>query len=247
MVDVLLPITLETLKRQEKLSDVNLHLVDKDCSPPVKKYISSLERSGQATVYQFISPLRFLEPGCPELSQEQNRERDVVNGTVTTLGWMTKNCGKEDWIFISHFDLEFKRPWLSYLRSFIAPHVGQIGDHACGLVGYNRLALHQCEVDFSCMWNLYVNKDHYGNWKLRHERDERCVDKSMPFHGFDTNELLELNLQHWGWKVITETDVQCNPWRVHNGAGSGRCHESNQMIRDRAIADLKRLGIEPIT
>lgn len=246
LVDVLLPITLETLRRHDTLEGVRLHLVDKDCSPAVKRYIGSVPG---AVPRKFQSPKRYqFHSGPPELTEEQNRERDVVNGTVTTLDWMWSNCGHNEWVFIMHFDLEFTTPWLSYLRGQIAPGVGQIGDHACGLVGYRRAALCQAEVDFSCMWNLFVVKDHYGNWKLRHENDPRCTDKSMPFHGFDTNEILELNLQHWGWKVITETDVECNKYRVHNGSGSGRCgDETNRMIRERSIKRLAELGIQPIT
>ena len=242
LVDVLLPITMETLRRNDALEGVTLHFVDKDCTPAVKRYLLD---SG-AKVHEFTSPKRF-KPTAIAQTAEQDIERDVVNGTVTTLNWMWKTCGTNEWVFIMHFDLEFKTPWLSYLRNLIAPSVGQIGDHACGLVGYNRTALQQAEVGFNCMWNFFVVRDHYGNWKLRHEKDLRCTDHSMPFHGFDTNELLELNLQHWGWQVITETDVESNKWRVHNGAGSGRCPESNQMIRERALVRLRELRIQPIT
>lgn len=247
LVDVLLPITIETLHRNDYLDGVRLHLVDKDCTPPVKRYLREMQESGQATVYQFQSPPRFRAEGVPELNPGDEEERNVVNGTVSTLKWMSQNCGTEEWVFIMHFDVEFKAPWLTYLRDKIAPEVGQIGDHACGLVGYRRLALRQCEVDFSCMWNLFITKDHYGNWKLRHLRDPRLTDRSMPYHGWDTNELLELNLQHWGWDVITETDVQSNKWRVHNGSGSGRCGEAtNQMIRERSLQTLRQLGIQQI-
>ncbi len=199
-----------------------------------------------AIIHDFESPLRFTE-GCPVQSDDKRIERDVVNGTVTTLNWIPYNCGDFNWVFIMHFDLEFKTPWLTRLRSWIGPDVGQVGDHALGLVGYRRKALRQAEVGFNAMWNLFVCRDHYGNWKLRHESDPRCNDKSLPLHGFDTNEFLELNLQHWGWRVITENDGQSNAYRVHNGSGSGRCgDEVNAMIRARSLETLKKYGLQPI-
>lgn len=247
LVHLLLPITLETLRRHDSMEGVTLHLVDKDCSEPVKRYLATMQASGKAMVHQFTSPPRFTSPDCPVLSPDKVLERDVVNGTVTTLKWMTDNCGSNNWVFVMHFDLEFLGPWLTYHRDKIADGVGQVGDHCCGLVGYNRIALRQAEVDFSCIWNLYVHKNQYERWVLRHESDPRCVDKSMPFHGWDTNELLELGLQHWGWKVLSETDVQSNRWRVHHGSGSGRCGEAvNNLIRDRAVVALRRLGLAPI-
>lgn len=247
LVDVLLPLALETLHRHDTLEGVRLHLVDKDCTEPVKRYLFGLQESGQATVHQFQSPPRFKHPSCPILSAELESERDVVNGTVTTLDWMTKNCGSEEWVFIMHFDVEFLGPWLSYLRGKIDSGVGQIGDHACALVGYNRTALRQAEVGFHSMSGYFMTVDHYGNSKVRHGSDVRCVSKVTPIHGFDTNELLELNLQHWGWKVIADTDVASNRWRVHNGSGSGRCGDIvNKTIRQRAQERLDQLNIQPI-
>jgi hypothetical protein len=240
-VEILLPIALETLRRHDVLDSVHLHFVDKDCSLPVKKYLASIK---PATVHNFTSPDRYRHSSCPDSGKEA--ELDVVNGTVTTLEWMWRNCGVNDWVFIMHFDVEFKAPWLGYYRGKIAPGVGQIGDHACGLVGYNRHALRQCTLGFGSMSGFYLVKNHYGRWKLRHSSDPRCNSRDIPVEGFDTNELLELSLQHFGWQVIVETDVESNKWRIHNGSGSGRCENANQIIRERAAADLKRLKIEPI-
>jgi hypothetical protein len=245
LVDVLLPITLETLKRHDSMDGVTLHLVDKDCAHPVKRHIASLSQHGNAKIYSFTSPPRFKD-GCPKTEKEA--ELDVVNGTVTTLNYMAKYCGTSEWVFISHFDLEFKAPWLSYYRGKIAESVGQIGDHAVGLVGYNRNAIKQCEVGFGSMSGFFIVKDHQNNLKLRHGSDPRCVDKTMPLTGWDTNELLELNMQHFGWRIVADTDDQSRVWRVHNGSGSGRCGDTvNQLIRSRAVNDLSRLQIQPIT
>lgn len=248
LVDVLLPIALETLHRHDKLDDVRLHIISKGCSDAVEKYLLALGISDQAEIRHFSSPERPKDEKRPWLGDAMEAERDVVNGTVTTLDWMVKNCGHSRWVFVMHFDIEFKAPWLSYYRGKIAEGVGQIGDHAVGMVGYNRNAVRQAEVGFHSMSGCFVTKDHYGNTKIRHGSDVRCVDKTNPLCGWDTNELLELNLQHWGWKVIIETDDASQVWRTHHGSGSGRCGDgANTLIRQRASADLRRLGILPIT
>lgn len=244
LVGYLLPITLETMRRHDNLSDVNLHLVYQNPSYGAMEYILKQRDVHGAMIHQCVLHKRFKSDNSPNLGEAMELERDILDNITKGEQWMIDRCGICDWAFIMHFDIEFLGPWLAFLRSIINEDVGQVGDHACGLVGYRRSALHQCHVGFDSIAQTFLVKNHHGNWKIRHERDHRCSDRSIPISGWDGNELLEINLQHWGWRVITQTDDESHGWRIHNGTGSGRCVESVPFIRDRAIADAARLGIE---
>lgn len=246
VVGYILPIALHGLEKFEKADPTTIHLVDEDCSEPVNRYLKSLALKGY-NIHSYQSPKRFKPEGAPDLGPSLEYERDRVWLNIDTQQWMIDRCGVCDWVFIMHFDVEFKAPWLSHLSSMVDDLTAQVGAHNCGLVGYRRAALRQTNVGIDSMSGTYLVKNHYGVWKMRHKSDLRCSDLSIPIEGFDTNELLEINLQHLGWKVKVETDVESNKWRVHNGSGSGRCGEpSVSMIIERAGKDLKRLGLSPI-
>jgi hypothetical protein len=246
LVGYLLPIALHGLETFDKVSPSEIHLVDEDCSAPVRQYLQSLRLKGY-NVHSYKSPARFKPEGAPDLGADLEYERDRVWLNIDTQQWMIDHCGTAEWAFLMHFDIEFKAPWLGYLCSMVDDSTAQVGAHNCGLVGYRRTALKQAHVGIDSIASTYLVKNHYGRWKVRHKSDPRCVDTSIEIEGWDTNELLEVNLQHLGWKVKVETDVESNKWRVHNGSGSGRCGEpSVSMIVSRAVSDLKRLGLSPV-
>lgn len=246
VVGYLLPIVLNGLDKFEQCKPSEIHLVDEDCSEPVKLHLKTLATKGYNT-YSYNSPQRFKPEGAPDLGSALEYERDRVWLNIDSQQWMISNCGNAEWVFILHFDVEFKVPWLTHLSSMIDDSTAQVGAHNCGLVGYRRAALKQAHVGIDSISGTYLVKNHYGRWKIRHKDDPRCTDKSIEVEGWDTNELMELNLQHLGWKVKVETDVESNKWRVHNGSGSGRCGEpSVSMIIERATRDLKRLGLSPV-
>lgn len=241
IVGELLPLTLETMKNHNSLEGINIHFVDRGISPAVRAYAAKWGQVHDMPDPKCMTDMRAAIQDVP------STYKDVVSDVCATMEWMVANCGARGWIFIMHFDLEFVGPWLNYYRGLIAPSVGQIGDHAGGLVGYSRRALSLMEMSFWNMSSIYLVRDHYGKLKARHGKDKRCTDQNIPVHGFDVGEFLELYLQHYDWTVLVESDVQQRRFRIHNGSGGGRCGDVvNNMIRERTLETLQRYGIQPI-
>lgn len=236
LVDVLLPLTMGTLMEHNDLSGVEIYFIDKGISEPVRRYLDGLAES----------------TGCPVHVVMHDRidmgdSRKVVRDVADTLKWIVEECGVNEWVFISHFDLECRGPLLDYYRGLIDEKTGQIGAHNTGIVGYRREAVKACDLGFWGMDDCYLVRDRFTNdRKIRHTDDPRCNDRSVQISGWDIGELLELGLLYKGWAVRSEYEEELQRLRIHNGSGCGRCEGANAMIRERALDDLARRGMEPI-
>lgn len=242
LVQALLPLTLWTMRNLNLMDGVNLHFVHRGLAPAVLDYASTYGQIHEMPDPECVTYAKAPErPDCPSAC------KDVVADVCATMEWMVEHCGNREWVFIMHFDLEFIGPWIDYYRSLIDSTVGQIGDHAGGLVGYNRRMLNLMDVSFWHMSSIYIVRNHYGDLKARHASDARCTNKEIPVHGFDVGELLELYMQHYGWNVLVETDVAQQRFRIHNGSGGGRCGDVvNRMILERTLKTLARYNLAPI-
>lgn len=236
LVDVLLPITVETMIRHNSMEGIQWHFVEKGCSDAV---VNWLRRLGDR--------LTLIIHHLPFISQSKATGSDIIQDVSNTCTWMTKKCGAESWLFISHFDLECKAPLLDRYRSLITDELGQIGSHETGLVGYCRQTLRKCSVGFDDLGDCFLVTDSgNGRKKVRHAKDPRCDSFDIQIHGWDVGELLELAIWRSGKQVFCENETPLQKWRTHNGSGCGRCVGANDMIRSRAMQDLARLGLEPI-
>ena len=239
VVHAFLPLFLHTLRGLNLMDRVQLHFVDRNVPGPVRAYAEHF-----GIVYDMPDP---------------NVGQDLCKDVCARMDWMVRNCGKQDWIFISHFDMEIHGPWLDYYRTLITPNVGQIGDHANGLVGYNRAAVSGWDLKevlrpkaIEDLWpesraQVYLVRDHYGDLKPRHPSDRRCTTLEYHVKGFDVGERFEIYLQGSGWTVLVESDVEQQRFRVHNGSGGGRCGDVvNQMIMSKTMETLENYSLKPI-
>ncbi len=233
-LETMLPIVMSTMMAHNDMEGVTLHLVDKGCSRNLSAW---LHCRSFARIYN--------APPAPAGTDGDDTIKDVYE----TMQWMVENCGENEWVFISHFDLEYTGPLLDYYRSLIAPGVAQIGAHATGLVGYSRKALSECDVSFAHLDDLYIIKETdtgFPLWKIRQKNDPRCTNHDMPVSGWDVGELAELRLSCNKKLVLSETETALQHFRIHNGSGCGRCANANAEIHAKSVATLKRLGLEAI-
>ncbi len=147
--------------------------------------------------------------------------------------WMLKNCGTEKWACLSHFDMWFKKDWLTYAREHTADDVALVGVH-CPIMLINRDAYAQSVVKFNTMDGFCAVPltDSSRDWKLRHRLDPRSAG-GLPVRGFDTGELLELEMRSRGWKVHPlnvyneeESTEEGHPWFKHIGGGGTHTSEA---------------------
>lgn len=224
LVDVLLPVCYQCLINYERLDNVAIHFVSKDCTEAVHDYCRARGN------------LHFMP----------DPKTNMVADVAATCQWMIDHCGDKEWCFIMHFDVFFKTPWLTYMRSKIAHDVGQIGCHGHGMVGYRRSAINICQTTLDCVTNIYGVHDRDGHVRPRHQYDPRCTDTSLRLWGWDVGELLELVMWNRAFRVLVDSIDAVEKMRSHPGCGSGRCLEHNAGIRARALNEIKRMGLKPI-
>ncbi len=238
-LSAMLPILMTTMFRHNSMHGVNLHFVDKGCPETIIDWLKN----------HFDCAVHKCAP-APDCSADGS---DTIRDVYETMDFMVHQCGHCEWVFISHFDLEYRGPMLNHYRSMIGP-IGQmlpaqIGAHATGLVGYDRRALARCDVSFAHLDDLYIIREtDTGNplWKIRQRNDHRCTNFDMPVSGWDVGELAELRLLCNKRGVISETETVLQRFRIHNGSGCGRCPGANEEIAQKSKATLERLWLDPI-
>lgn len=150
---------------------------------------------------------------CPTVVRKHTRPprpspaRDVGEDVAWTCGWVSANCGSEDFVILSHFDIFFFRDFLTLIRSSITPLVGMLGQH-CPIMALNRYALSRCSLLFETVPRLYAvqHETNPNQLYLYHPHDPRAAGATMST-GFDMGELLELEMRCRGWL--------CDPMRAH--------------------------------
>lgn len=239
-LDCLVPLFFETLFNKVDVSSFDIHVIEKNVEPNIHQYIE--QKKNESSVPFTIHILN--EPFTEETGSLRTQRFWSGGDTALTCMWMMKNCGANEWVIISHFDIAFNDNFVPILVSKIGPDVGIIGEHNQGLIAIQRIAYNQCFVGFQPLSGFFVVKDKYDQWKIRHGEDCRCTDKSIRIEGFDVAELLELNMGFRGWNVKPFSEFN----REHIGAGSG--HHNNPgtavMQRNRILNLLDQKGISKI-
>lgn len=243
-VGVMLPFFFHSLHNVcgTEIKNFRIHLVDKDCSGLVKRWLKWYAGSeiGQSIV------LHQLTETWGEVNQSNRTPvPSIVTDCAKTCEWMLDNCGDCEWCIISHFDIAFRQDLLNRYRIMLRDNVGQLGSHNSGVVCYRREAVRQCSVGFESFSGFNLARDHArGVDVIRHYSDTRG-GMSTPIHGFDVGELLELNLAAKGWEIISESHRELNTWRYHLGTGSGHCGDQDQK-RKEALDILEARKLTPI-
>ncbi len=139
-VGVLWKIFWTTLTRNCNIYNVRFHLINKDVPGNIIDDITTSMGIVEVSVYN----LPLLVSNCPEF-----------NGIDVdyTCDFIMNKCGVYKWACISHFDLWFKKDWLTYARGLIANDVAIVGNH-CPIMLLNREAYKQSLVKFACVNGL---------------------------------------------------------------------------------------------
>lgn len=227
-VDVLFRLFFGSLERHSDLTGVRFHVLDRGCNEAGLAQVHESLRKYDYTIY----------------NQLGKNERDCGPADVArNCDWMVRNCGSAEWCVISHFDVVFKKDFLGRMRQHMTPDAGMIGQH-CAIVAVNRAVYKTCHVGFMSMSDFVAQpiSDGSGHYRLRHRDDERVKpgDGSVPIRGFDTGQLLELEMRSLGVKVYPLTvwleEGPHHEWYDHHGGGGSHWDEPyRSMHRERAL------------
>jgi len=245
ITDLLVFLFFESLFKFNDLSSVNIHVIEKGVAPNILHYIREKQKNSPVPFEIYSLPEHHLS----EVSPRREKVFTVEHDTAYTCEWMVENCGKEDFMIISHFDIGFRADFLKYIKGVLKPEHGIIGDGWKGIVLLNRIAYRQCNVGFGSMtyffavpWPLPPYK-----YKIRHYADPRCTDTSNPILGFDVMELLELNVAWLGWGFDPLGDKIFRQYFEHIRCGSWNTNPEISMIQhSRILAMLNEIGIENV-
>lgn len=243
-VGYMLPFFLDSLRKQSSMEGVTLHFVHRDLTAPVQDYLKGIECESFQVHHH---PESYKDFSVSHALREHGQEHSATD-CAGMCEWMIENCGTTEWCFISHFDVEFLKDllgWYRKLASQSSDAVGQVGSHRTGIVGYRRIALRQCTCGFKHFSGFFLAKDERNIYVIRHGSDKRLSDRSLPIHGFDVAELVEINLAGKGWVIESPAELVLNQWRNHLGSGSGHTG-NNTHLRQRAMDVLNRRGLKPI-
>jgi hypothetical protein len=244
-LDVQLPMFFESFYRVVNQAHLIVHVVDKGIGEKERDYLNRLRdiHGDKFIIYDLKEPyVEIHTPRCTPVSW-------CGGDTAYTCKWMMENCGTNDWVIMSHFDIMFKGDIINVMAQHIADDVGMIGQHSQGIVFINRIAYGQTFVEFWPMSGCFaVPFGSPGVFKVRHERDPRCFEKTFRVEQFDVAELLEINIQARGWKFVAIEPSVCRDHRDHIVCGSG--YNNNQQVendqRNRVIGMLNSIGVQPL-
>jgi hypothetical protein len=193
------------------------------------------------TNYEFPLPVKLWErPLFESGSRHSGHYTPVAYNTSQTMQFMMDNCGDEDWVIISHYDLMFKGDFIGFIKNNISENVGQIGEHQFGAVAYNRKAYCESGVKFCSFSGAVIG----GGNKLSHLNDTRIKGKGMPeIWGWDVAELYTIEVQSRGWQLIAVPEN--NNYYEHQRSGSNynKDSEVNRIIKRDTLQKLNKLGL----
>lgn len=182
----------------------------------------------------------IFEHGLPDFHQ-----CDAPTHVGLAADWIVNFCGIEKWCVLAHFDVLYKSDILSLMRERMNDRVGMLGQH-CPIMAINRDAYRQSTLKFKSVAQFFAvpptmtRPDTNGmqsNWKLRWKEDPRAkVEGAIPIMGFDTGELLELELRSLGWEVDPMIDEIADAV-VHVGQGGTGKFEENRRWAEKMIAE----------
>lgn len=241
-VDVLSRLFFETLIRKCDLSGITVHAVCKGLKPKEYQLIQAFGSRMKLVMHDLTTPM--LEGYGPYRHgpTDMDCSTHTFQDTGRTANWMVKNCGTHDLCFISHFDLVIRSDVIKYMLGYAGPDVGMVGGHDPILV-LRRRAFNQCVVGFETLSYFVVVPGHEANTvNLRYAADPRAAGGQRVL-GFDTGELLELNIRAKGWNVIPLPERM--EFVKHLRGGSGWHQEGNVVAlrRNEAFGLLNSVGI----
>ncbi len=131
-----------TLKDKCDLTGVKFHLVNKNVGKSV------VERAAEMASAE-VHDLPFVWARYDGAGTRSTTSDDVA----FTYNYMVTKCGTERWVCLSHFDLYFKKDWLTEARSLARDLVGMVGHH-CPIMLLDREAYKKSKVQFSVVPGL---------------------------------------------------------------------------------------------
>ena len=206
-VGVLYKLFWVTLSRHCNLSATTFHIINKDVPSSVMDVVVGLMQGYTTKVYKL--------PRVVDASLDFNGY-DVDY----TCDFMMRSCGICNWACISHFDMWFKKDWLTFARQRIADDVAVIGNH-CPIMLVNRAAYKYTTVKFSCAEGMDTGK---------------MLQREMVDLGWRVESYPELN---------KESDtLAAQEWFHHIGGGGWHYNEPEVSVKFKfAIEKMEELGI----
>lgn len=214
-----------TLQQTTSLEGVTFHLINKDI--PGEEFHKIIEMVPKCNTYTRPPVLNTI------MDRNVGPYKNLLElDTEWSCNWTVGNCGVNKFVVLSHFDIVFLQDFLSYLRSRATHRTGMLGQH-CPFMLLNRDAFSQSCFKFRAEgpFKAIINKQVPREFNLYHPADTRVTDDALQT-GFDTGELLELELRTMGW--------ECDPLRsefdrhFYHFSGGGRVnsgHEFNTIQR----------------
>jgi len=244
-LDLLTPLFFETLFRNTSTEDLIIHVVIDDVETPqsVKDYLYRLRDSVDIPFNIYV-----LEPFLEKLAKQ---DRFTAVYDITETGhWMMDNCGTQDWVIISHYDVAF-RPNMDMVKRIKrcmqqkAQPVGVIGLHSYGIIAINRRAYQESPFRFDALPGMGAYRVESGLYRLVHQKDPRCEEDII--HPLDGMELFTIAIQQRGWEFVPMTDVELGCQHLIRGSGWGDGPESLRQIQRETIKEIMRAyNIQPL-
>ena len=233
------PLFFHTLFTKVDVSQLHIHVVEKGIEDEVHQYIE--QRGEESPVPFTIYTLKH--PFVEEIGPARSQVSWTAGDTGSTCSWMMENCGDNEWVIISHFDMAFNGDFVNELISKMTSDIGIIGQHDQGLVAISRIAFNQCAVGFQDMSGYFAVLEGH-DYKLRSGGDPRCTERSIRIEGCDVMELLVLDMQFRHWNI---DPFLGNCW-THVRAGSGYHNnpKTEEGQRNKVLKLMEKEGVSPI-
>jgi hypothetical protein len=223
-----------SLKRTTDLEGVTLHLVNAGIPNDELLRIQSMAFAGSHIYYRPSIPDAILQRG----------DELVRADTEWSCEWTMRNCGVNNHVVLSHFDVMFTRDYLSRLRRRVTKRTGMLGHH-CPVLLLSRRAFAQSTTKFRAIGPLKVAPSEIGGYHLYHPADPQSTDNAIQV-GFDTGELMRLELRCLGWDCDAERHKFGQHEDFYHFVGGGRVCGGDELvsIRSRAEHIIQEQGIQ---
>ncbi len=210
-----------SLKKTTSIGGVNFHLVNIDLSE------------------EEFAEIVAMAPKCNTYQRPPSVDGYPGGDAVWSCEWVLENCGKKQFVVLSHFDTFFVRDFLTCLRRMVTQNTGMLGQH-CPFMLLNREACTRTRAGFSYMGSLYAQPmPHQPNQCYIYHHGDPRINSNAMLSGFDVGEWLELEMRWLGY--------DCNPMRdrfdehFYHFIGGSRVREGEEFI---SIQERARMFIE---
>lgn len=212
-----------SLVKVTKLQGITFHLINIDV--PEVEFVQITEMVTGCKIYQ--------RPPVPvKLANRTNNWLGI--DAEWSSNWVVENCGNNQFAVLSHFDIFFMRDFLTLLRRRINNKIGMLSQHR-PIVLINREAFKQSCFKFRSEgpFRAVLRNDNHNEFFMYHTNDPRSASSVLQT-GFDTGELLELELRILGWEVNPMREEAEEHFYHFNGGGRVVNGDELISIRNRA-------------